>query len=182
MKYCNDSEVRKHFYEARHAFATTGKYNNKPVILHILRLREKKAKLLGFANYGELSLQFKMAESPEQIIELFSGISKKAKIKAEKEIQEIQEYFHLQEIHAWDLTYYARKLREEKYALDDRELKKYFEFEKVLSGMFEVVNQLYGLDMKEITSSVIPAETGTLKSGENIQSEAKGDSLAQASE
>jgi Zn-dependent oligopeptidase len=63
--------VRKHFYESRNSFATTGAYNNNPIILEILKLREQKAVLLGFKNYAELSLHFKMAESPEQVIKLF---------------------------------------------------------------------------------------------------------------
>jgi len=71
MKYCSDSSVRKHFYESRNSFATTGKYNNNPIILEILKLREQKAVLLGFKNYSELSLHFKMAESPEQVKNLF---------------------------------------------------------------------------------------------------------------
>jgi oligopeptidase A len=71
MKYCSDSLVRQHFYESRHKFGTQGKHNNKPLILETLSLREEKSQLLGFDNYAELSLMFKMAESPEQIIELF---------------------------------------------------------------------------------------------------------------
>lgn len=150
MKYCSDEKVRKYFYEVRNTFATEPDKDNKKVILKILAQRDRKAKLLGFQNYAELSLRFKMAESPEQILELFSNISEKAKIKAQKEIKEIQSYFSLKHIQAWDLSYYARKLREEKYALDDRELKKYFEFEKVLAGMFEIVNKLYGLEIEKI--------------------------------
>jgi Zn-dependent oligopeptidase len=63
--------VRKYFYEARNTFAAQGKYNNNSIILEILRLRQQKAQLLGFKNYAELSLHFKMADSPEQIIQLF---------------------------------------------------------------------------------------------------------------
>lgn len=132
MKYCSDASVRKDFYEARNKFATQEPYNNKKVILEILKLRNKKATLLGFKNYAELSLHFKMAENPEQIEMLFSGITEKARVKAKKELSEIQDYFSLPELQAWDLSYYARKLREKKYALDDKELKKYFEFERVL--------------------------------------------------
>ena len=151
MKYCSDREVRKYFYESRQSFATQGKHNNKKVILDILQTRQQKAHILWFADYIGLSLHFKMAESAEQIQELFAGITQKAKKKAEQEIQEIQQYFWLWEISVWDLSYYARKLREEKYALDDKELKKYFELEAVLSGMFEIIERLYGLEMKKIT-------------------------------
>ena len=150
MKYCNDDTVRKYFYEVRNKYATEKKYDNKTVILDILQQRKTKSHILGYKNYAELSLVFKMADSPEEIQELFTRISQKARKKAEKEIQEIQEFFKIEHIDVWDLSYYARKLKEQKYALDDKELKKYFEFEKVLQGMFSIVKKLYGLEMKKI--------------------------------
>lgn len=150
MKYCSDSSIRQHFYESRHKFATHGKYNNKPLILETLALREEKAQLLGCNNYAELSLKFKMAESPEQIIELFSDISRKAKPKSKAELDEIREYFKIEDLKIWDLWYYANILKKEKYALDDRELKKYFVFENVLEGMFKIINKLYGIEMKKL--------------------------------
>ena len=150
MKYCSDAAVRKHFYEARNLYATEDECNNKAVILKLLELRDKKAKILGFKNYAELSLHFKMAESPEQVIELFGEISEKARPKAQAELDEIRVYFDLQELHSWDLSYYARKLREEKYALDEKELKKYFQFEKVLEWMFDIMGRLYGIEMTKL--------------------------------
>ncbi len=150
MKYCSDKSIRAYFYTARNLFATEEWRNNKTVILKILELKNEKAKLLGFPNYAELSLHFKMAETPDQIIDLFGEISEKARPKAQAELNEIREYFNLQELVVSDLSYYARKLREEKYALDDKELKKYFEFEKVLEWMFEIVKRLYGIEIKKI--------------------------------
>ncbi len=150
MKYCSDSSVRRDFYEARQNVASNGKYNNKSIILEILALRERKAEILGFRSYAELSLKFKMAESPDQIIDLFSNISEKAKPKAQAELDEITEYFNIQELQNWDVTYYANKLREEKYDFDSKKLKEYFVFENVLSGMFETIYKLYNLEFKEI--------------------------------
>jgi oligopeptidase A len=103
MKYCSDSSVRQYFYESRHKFATQGEYNNKPLILETLALRQEKAGLLGFNNYAELSLKFKMAESPQQIIDLFSDISQKAKPKSNSELNEIRDYFKIQDLKVWDL-------------------------------------------------------------------------------
>jgi len=150
MKYSSDSSIRKDFYEARNKFWSEGKHNNRPIILQLLKLREEKSQLLGFKNYWELSLKFKMAESPEQVVELFTDIAQKAKPKAEAELQEIKKHFWLSDISVWDLSYYGRKLREEKYALDDRELKKYFVYEKVLEWMFDIIRKLYGVEMKKI--------------------------------
>lgn len=143
MKYCSDSTIRQHFYEARNKFATEENRNNKKVILDILEQRDTKAELLGFQNYAELSLYFKMADSPEEVQTLFADISKRAKEKAHAELTEIQDFFNLEKMEAWDLAYYARQLKEQKYALDDKELKKYFEFETVLKGMFEIIYRLY---------------------------------------
>jgi Zn-dependent oligopeptidase len=92
-----------------------------------------------------------MADSPEHVVELFSDIAQKAKPKAETELKEITKHFNLSDISVWDMSYYGRKLREEKYALDDRELKKYFVYENVLSGMFITIQKLYGIEMKKIT-------------------------------
>jgi len=154
MKYCSDSELRKIFYEARQNIATRGKYSNKKNILEILELRNKKALLLWCNNYAELSLHFKMAESPEQIVDLFSEISTKARPKAQAELDEISEYFHLESLQNWDVSYYANKLKQEKYAFDSRELKKYFVFKNVLDGMFETIYKLYNLEFKEVKVGV----------------------------
>lgn len=153
MKYCSDSNVRRDFYQARQNIASSGEFSNKPIILEILALREKKAEILGFKNYAELSLKFKMAESPEQIIELFSDISGKAKPKAQAELDEICEYFGINDLQNWDVSYYANKLKQEKYDFDSKKLKEYFVFENVLLGMFETIYKLYNLDFKEISTN-----------------------------
>ena len=153
MKYCSDSEVRREFFEARNSFAIATPHDNKKTILEILTLRQKKSKLLGFKNYAELSLHFKMADTPTQVMDLFSGIAEKSRQKANSEITEIQNFFWLESISPWDMSYYARKLRQEKYNLDDRELKKYFELEAVTKGMFEIVGKLYGLKIQEVKTT-----------------------------
>ncbi len=150
MKYCSDSTVRKYFFQERQKFGNQGKYDNVPLILKILKLRERKAKLLGFKSYAELSLTFKMAESPEQIRELFREIAEKAKLKGQAELDEMRKYFSLENLELWDVSYYANKLREEKYKLDSKELKKYFQFEKVREGMFKIIQKLYGVEMKKL--------------------------------
>lgn len=71
MKYCSDPEIRKHFYETRISFATSGKYDNRSIVLDILHLRDEKAKILGYHNFAELKLEFKMAQSPKQVKDLF---------------------------------------------------------------------------------------------------------------
>lgn len=158
MKYCSDGDIRRHFYEARIQFASQGKYDNREIILKILKLREEKSRILGYKNYAELSLEFKMAESPEQVIELFGDIAEKARPKAVSELEEIKLHFSLPELEPWDSSYYSRKLREEKYELDERELKKYFVFENVLRGLFEIVGRLYGIEMKSVSGKLYDSD------------------------
>lgn len=150
MKYCSDGEVRKLFYKEKHKFASDWKYSNKENVIKILKLREEKAHILGYKNYAELSLEFKMADSPENIIKLIDDVTLKAKEKAKEEIEELKAYFKLDTINHWDLTYYSRIYKEKEFKFDDRELKKYFEFDKVLKWLFEIANKLYDIEIKEI--------------------------------
>ena len=150
LKYCSNSEVRKYFADAHSSFASNWKYDNRENVLEIINLKDKKAKLLGYKNFAELSLEFKMAESPEQVIELLSDLSQKAKPKAEKEIEEIKNYFELKELNSWDMAYYSRILKEKKYNLDDKKLKQYFEFENTKKELFNTVKKLYWIEMKKI--------------------------------
>ena len=138
MKYCSDPEVRKYFYDARNQFASEGKYDNREIILEILTLRQEKAQILGKNNYAELALHFQMAENPEQVMTLLENMSTQAQKKAEAEIAELREYFGLKHVELWDMSYYARKLKAEKYALDEKELKKYFELRSVKEGMLSI--------------------------------------------
>ncbi len=153
MKYCSSSKVRKDFYIAHSSFASSWKYDNREIILKIIELKNKKAKILWYKNYAELSLEFKMAESPKQVIDLLSDLAQKAKKKAQKEIEEIKVYFNLKELNAWDFTYYSRKLKEEKYKLDDKKLKEYFEFENTKKALFKTVEKLYWIEMKPYSNS-----------------------------
>ncbi len=152
-KYCSDPKIREDFSRANYTFASSGKYDNRPVVLEILQLKDQKAKLLGYKNYAELSLNAKMAESPEQIFDFIGNISKKAKTKAETELEELKKYFSLSELKSSDIAYYSRKLKEEKYELNEEELKQYFELENTLNYMFSFVQNFYGIEIKPIENT-----------------------------
>jgi Zn-dependent oligopeptidase len=151
MEYCNDSDIRKKMSYDWNRFASSWKYDNREIILEILKLRDKKAKILGFNNYAELSIDSKMAESPNQVINLIWWISDKARKKWLLDLEEIKDYFNLNKIEAHDVAFYSRKLKEEKYSLDEKELKKYFEYEKVLDYLFNHVKNFYWIELKEIS-------------------------------
>ncbi|MDC0506066.1 M3 family metallopeptidase [Candidatus Gracilibacteria bacterium] len=149
MKYCDDSNIRKDFYLARGSTASSGKYDNRGVVLDILRLKDKKAKLLGFNNYAELSLEFKMADTPEQILELSTQVAERARTKAKSEVEMLKKYFNLDTLNDWDTGYYMRKYKQDNFNLDDKILKPYFEYNNVLAGLHNIVEKLYGIQMKK---------------------------------
>lgn len=150
MKYCSDESVRSDFEKTRNSFASSGSFDNRPIVLEILTLKDEKAKILWYKNYAELSLKDKMADSPEQIFSLLDWVSKKALEKQKKEIEEIKDYFSLKELKSSDLAYYSRIIKEEKYDLDEKELKKYFEFENVLDYLHRFIENFYSIKIKKV--------------------------------
>ncbi|MDD5213436.1 MAG: M3 family metallopeptidase [Candidatus Gracilibacteria bacterium] len=154
MDYCSDSKLREYFLKARLQFASSGECDNRPIILKILKLKQEKAKLLGYKNYAEFNLVEEMADSPEQVFELIGLINEKAKEKAKKEIENLKSYFGLEKIEYWDVSFYERKFKEEKYNIDEKEIKKYLKYENVLSYLFEQAKNFYGVEIKKINAKV----------------------------
>jgi len=159
MSYADDRVFREEMYTA---FATkasdqgphAGQWDNTAIMADILKLRHELAQLIGFANHAERSLATKMAQSPQQVLEFLSDLAGRSKPIAEREFTELKAYANEQnpeisELEAWDVTYYAEKLRQQRYSISQEELKPYFPENKVVSGLFGVVNRLYGLDIKE---------------------------------
>jgi len=124
-------------------------WDNTSIIEQTLALRHELAKLLGFANYSELSLATKMAESPQQVVEFLENLAEKSRSHAEKDLQELRDYAQekgsISDLKPWDMSYYSEQLQQEKYAVSQELLRPYFPAEKVLNGMFAVVNKLYGI-------------------------------------
>ena len=160
MKYCTDQNIRKYFEESRNTFASDWKYDNRKIVLDILKYRKEKAVLLWYKNYAELSLNNKMADSSKQVIDLIESICEKAKIKAWEEINELKSYFWIDNIESYDLAYYSRQLKEIKYEVDDKELKKYFELNNVLNYLFNFVEKFYWIQMKEINVNTYSKDIG----------------------
>jgi oligopeptidase A len=158
MSYADNREFREEMYTA---FATkasdqgpnAGRWDNTKIMADILKLRHELAQLIGFANHAERSLATKMAQSPQQVLDFLNDLSMRSKPIAEKEFAELKAYANevagMTELEAWDVTYFAEKLRQQRYSISQEELKPYFPEDKVVSGLFAVVNRLYGLDIKE---------------------------------
>lgn len=158
MSYADNREFREEMYTA---FATkasdqgpnAGKWNNTDVMNDILKLRHELAQLIGFNNHAERSLATKMAQSPQQVLDFLNDLAARSKPIAETEFEELKAYAkeqgHEGELQSWDVTYFAEKLRQQRYSISQEELKPYFPEDKVVLGLFAVVNRLYGLDIKE---------------------------------
>jgi oligopeptidase A len=156
MQYAEDRQLREQMYHAyvtRAAeFGDASGWDNTAIIAHILRLRREQSRMLGLASYAELSLQPKMADSPQQVLDFLEELAKRAKPYAQRDLDELKEFasreLGLEDLQPWDLAYASEKLRVASYAFSDQEVKQYFPEHKVLEGMFRVVESLYGLQIK----------------------------------
>ncbi|MCW9025117.1 MAG: oligopeptidase A [Gammaproteobacteria bacterium] len=158
MTYADDRELRAECHQAYVTRASdqgpnAGQWDNSEVMEEILALRHEMSVLLGFKNYAERSLATKMADTPERVIGFLTDLAKRSKPVAEKELQELKQFakdnFSMDELEPWDIGYYSEKLRQHTYAITQEELKPYFPETKVIPGMFNVVKQLYGIEIKE---------------------------------
>lgn len=158
MKYLENRELRQRMYEAYVTRASdqgpdAGRWDNTKNMDDILQTRHELAQLLGFKNFAEYSLATKMADSPKRVVNFLNDLVQKSKKFAEQDMQELTEFAKkldgIEKVEAWDLAYYTEKLRQTKYSLSQEDLRPYFPINKVLPGMFAVVNKLYGLKIVE---------------------------------
>ncbi|MEN9358299.1 MAG: oligopeptidase, partial [Pseudomonadota bacterium] len=118
----------------------------------ILELRHEAAKLLGYANYAEVSLVPKMADTPQQVVDFLREIAAKARPFAGKDIAELREFARVElgmaALESWDLSWVAEKLRQARYAFSDDEVKQYFPEPRVIEGLFRVIQSLFGVTLR----------------------------------
>lgn len=158
ITYADDRALREEIYQAYCTRASdqgpiANKFDNGPVMQQILALRHELAILLGFNNYAELSLADKMAETPEQVLNFLNDLAERSKPFAEQDLKELSSFVAEQGITTlqnWDVSYYSEKLREARYSISDEALRVYFPINKVLAGLFNLVNQLYGIEIHEL--------------------------------
>lgn len=147
---------RERLYKAAWLRADGSANDTKGMIKEIVEVRAQKAKLLGFKNYAEWSLQKTMAKTPENINKFFNGLIPAATAKAQAESDEIQKMIKSKgqdfTLEPWDWNYYAEMVRKEKYDLDENQIKPYFELNNVLEkGVFYAAQKLYGITFKART-------------------------------
>ena len=156
MSHCRNRELRREVYTAYVTRASdqgphAGRWDNSALMHDILRLRREEARLLGFANYAELSLQTKMADSPRQVLDFLRDLARRSRPASQRELEALRRFaadeLDLDTLEAWDLAYASERLRERRFALEQEALKPYFAVDQVLSGLFELTRRLFGVEI-----------------------------------
>jgi oligopeptidase A len=158
MTYADDRELRREVYTAFVTRASdqgpqAGQFDNAPIMEETLALRHELAELLGFATYADFSLTTKMAESPRQVLDFLDDLARRAVPQAHEEYAELAAYasetLGMKELAPWDVGYVSEKLREERHAISEEQLRPYFPAPRVTEGLFRVVERLYGVTFAE---------------------------------
>ena len=161
MSTCTDRERRKAMFEAYSNRANHGdEFDNKAICLEILKLKARKARLLGFDTFAAYQLDDKMAHDPQTVDSFLDEIIKAAVKKAKEEVYDMQKVMD-QDIKAgllpkgsriepWDWFYYAERVRKAKYDLDEDQTKPYFKMENVRNGIFFAANKIYGINVEPL--------------------------------
>lgn len=154
LQYADNRDLREKMYKGYTTLASSGEYNNYPVIAEILKARVEKAKLLGYDNYAAYMTANVMAKNVENAEELLMQIWKPAIARVGEEVAEMQALSNKEgntfTIEPWDYYYYAEKVRKDKYNLDEDEVRQYFHVDSVRNGVFEMARRLYGVTFTEM--------------------------------
>ena len=146
MKYADNRDLRQKLFTDYHSrCAGDSTYNNEANVLRIAELRQARASLLGYPSYAAFALEERMAETPEKVVAFLNEQLAKDKPQAIKELEELKTFSGLTDFQQWDFAYYAEKLKQERYQIDDSLLKPYLALDKAVEGMFAVAHKLYGL-------------------------------------
>ncbi len=158
ITYAEDRILREEVYQAYCTRASeqgpnANQFDNSSLMDEIVALRHELARILDFENYAELSLVTKMAESPKQVFEFLNDLATRSHAQAEQELVQLQQFAkeqdELEQLQPWDIAYYSEKLRQQKYAISQEELRPYFPEDRVVKGLFEITSHLYKITFKE---------------------------------
>nr|WP_022955186.1 M3 family metallopeptidase [Perlucidibaca piscinae] len=156
MTHARDRALREQIYTAYATRASdqgpqAGRFDNGPLISEILALRQQQAELLGFPHYAALSLEPKMADSVEQVLDFLHDLARRARPGAERDFAELKAFaaaeLGLDDLQPWDMTYAAEQLKQHRYALSQEDLRPYFPAPRVIEGLFAVVQRLFGITL-----------------------------------
>jgi oligopeptidase A len=160
LQYASDRALREELYRAYTTRASDfGKpeWNNGPLVVRLLQLRDEQARLLDFGNFAEVSLTPKMAKSPDAAVGFLREVIARAKPHAERDVAALRDFakaeLGLAGLQAWDIDFASEKLRESRFAFSSNEIKQYFPEDRVLAGMFKVVEAIFALHIREVPTA-----------------------------
>ena len=164
MQFADSSALREMLYRAYVTRASDlapaefSKFDNSAIIKEILALRLEESQLLGFNNFGEVSVVAKMAKSPQEVVTFLRDLAGRAKPYAEKDVADLREFaadtLNLASPQPWDYAYIGEKLKEARYAFSEQEVKQYFTAPKVLAGLFKIVETLFEVAIRKDNAPV----------------------------
>ena len=150
MTHAANRPLREKLYRAYATRSVAGEFDNQPVIREIIALAQEKAKILGQPSYAHFALQERMAETPEKVLDFLGKLHATVKPAAQRDLAEIQTFAESKggpnPLQPWDFAYWAERLKEQKYAFDEDQLRPYFPLENVLNGVFEHARRLFELE------------------------------------
>ncbi len=158
MQYADNRRLRQEIYTAYVTRASdkgphAGTFDNSEIMVEILRYRTEKAKLLGFDSYAHYSLATKMATHPDEVLAFLYDLAEKTKAQAAQEVKELtafaKETANISRLEAWDIAFYAEKLRQKKFAISQEALRPYFPVHQVVAGLFAITGRLYDVAIKQ---------------------------------
>ncbi|MCC5852318.1 MAG: M3 family metallopeptidase [Alkalimonas sp.] len=146
----HNRELRQRIWEASAFRGTQGDHDVRPIVSRLAQIRAERAELLGYANWAEYMLENTMAQNPQNVLDMLTSMVPAVVANTKQEQADIQEMIRRHggdfDVQPWDWEYYAELVRQEKYDLDENEVKQYFEFNRVLhDGVFYTMNRLYGI-------------------------------------
>jgi oligopeptidase A len=161
LQFCDNRDLRARMYRA---YATRAsefgpeERDNGPLIERLLALRHEEAQMLGYANFAEVSLATKMADTPAQVAAFQRDMAKKARPFATRDVNELREFARqelgMESLESWDLSWASEKLKQQRYSFSDDEVKQYFPEPKVLGGLFRVIELLFAVKLAPDTAPV----------------------------
>ena len=162
MQYADNRELRRILHRAfatrASALGANSAWDNGPLVDRILRLRKEEAQLLGYRNFAEVSLVPKMAQSPDEVLAFLRDLARRSKPFAERDYAELVQYareeLRLDDVAPWDLAYATEKLKASRYAFSEQEVRQYFPEDRVLNGLFRVVETIYGVTVRPAQAQV----------------------------
>jgi oligopeptidase A len=161
LQYGDNRGLRERLYRAHVTRASElgrAELDNSAIMSELLKLRQEEARLLGYANFAEVSLVPKMADSPRQVMDFLRDLARRARPYAERDLQELREFarseLNLPELQAWDIAYASEKLKQSRYAFSDQEVKQYFTEPKVLEGLFRIIETLFEVSIRPDSAPV----------------------------